>query len=301
MRIVSLEPFLTELVCYFGREAELVGISHRCDHPESIVSLPRLTFDDEGARGEFAKLNRYEVRVDELVDLKPDVVLTAVTGESDEAAATALALTESLRALTGSNVRVLSYQPRSLDSIYETYERCGKDLGAAQAGHELAQRTKAQLMDWADNFYERMKNKRVTLIDSVDPLRLGGYWIPDLIKLASAMSHEPSRGETGSLVSWNDVVAFKPDVIVVAPAGSTLIDAAKLFKRFEKLPGWADISAVKRGEVIFTAGLLDRPGPRLREGAAILFSAIAGLESGYITPRDCFYRLRWLELQRHRF
>ena len=35
--------------------------------------------------------------------------------------------------------------------------------------------------------------------------------------------------------------------------------------------------------------------------AAVLLSAMAELDSGYITKRDEFYRLRFVELHRHRF
>jgi hypothetical protein len=59
---------------------------------------------------------------------------------------------------------------------------------------------------------------------------------------------------------------------------------------------------VKRGEVIFCAGIdLYRPGARFLKGAAILVSAIAGLDSGYITERDEYFKVRYLELHRHRF
>jgi iron complex transport system substrate-binding protein len=249
------------------------------------------------------ELNRYPVRIEDLVSLQPDIVLTSVVGEPDMVAPTVMTLTDALRARCGNNVRILTYNPRTLEDIFAMFERCGKDLGVAGEGHQLAQRSKAQLMDWADNFYERMKNKRVTFLESVEPLRLGGFWIPDMIRLASAVSHEPPRGEPGRNVTWEEIVGFKPDVLIVAPYGYDLVGAARLFKRFEKFPGWEELSAVKRGEVVFApgSGLFDRPGPRIREAMAILISAIAGLESGYITPRESFYRLRWLELQRHRF
>jgi iron complex transport system substrate-binding protein len=303
MRIVSLEPFLTELVCHFGRESELVGVSHRCDTPEAIRSLPRVTSEDGSPQESFRHLSRYPVQMEDLAALRPDIVLTSVDSALEDTAPTVLTLTEGVRSLCGNSVRILSYAPRNLDGVFEMFERLGKDLGSPGPGHELAQRSKAQLMDWADNFYERMKNKRVAFVESVDPFELGGYWIPDVIRLASATSMELPRGQAGREVTWDEIVAFKPDVIIVAPRGFDVTASARLFKRFEKLPGWEDVSAVKRGEVVFAPGLglFDRPGPRIRDAMAILISAIAGLDSGYITPRDSFYRLRWVELQRHRF
>lgn len=303
MRIVTLEPFLTDLVCALGREAELVGVSRRCVVPAALTSVPRLTLSDDAERSGLVTLSRHPVQLEDLVALRPDLVLTTLDCTPEEMAAVAGAVTEALRALGCPAVKVRSYDPRTLDGVFDVFERVGTDLGMGARGRELAQRTRAQFMDWADSFYERTKNKRVTFLESVEPFRLGGLWIPDMIRFASAVSQEPPRGEPGAVVSWDEIVRFNPDVMIVAPTGCALNDSAALFKRLEQLPAWETIAAVKRGEVIFAAGdrQFESPGPHLRDAMGVLVSAIAGLESGYITPRDTFYRLRWVELQRHRF
>jgi iron complex transport system substrate-binding protein len=43
MRIVSLLPSVTEIICALGYKDQIVGISHECDQPESITNLPKLT------------------------------------------------------------------------------------------------------------------------------------------------------------------------------------------------------------------------------------------------------------------
>src|SRR5437870_13110394 len=43
MRIVSLLPSATEIVCALGLEDSLVGITHECDYPPAINDRPRLT------------------------------------------------------------------------------------------------------------------------------------------------------------------------------------------------------------------------------------------------------------------
>src|SRR5437016_14071465 len=43
MRIVSLLPSSTEIVCALGLEDGLVGITHECDYPPSVAGKPRLT------------------------------------------------------------------------------------------------------------------------------------------------------------------------------------------------------------------------------------------------------------------
>ena len=97
-------------------------------------------------------------------------------------------------------------------------------------------------------------------------------------------------------------MVFRPDVIIVAPCGATLEESLRSLKELEAAPEWEDIPAVKRGEVIFYEGVeLYQPGPRFIKGVAVMVSAVAGLDSGYITKKDEFYRLRFVELHRHRF
>lgn len=43
MRIVSLLPSLTELVCFLGHRSDLVGVTHECDYPTGVENLPHLT------------------------------------------------------------------------------------------------------------------------------------------------------------------------------------------------------------------------------------------------------------------
>ena len=57
-RIVSLLPSSTEILCALGLEASLVGISHACDYPPGVASLPCLTAPSSGNAGEGHKPDR---------------------------------------------------------------------------------------------------------------------------------------------------------------------------------------------------------------------------------------------------
>jgi iron complex transport system substrate-binding protein len=301
MRIAALEPDLAEVVCSLGLAEQVVAVCSGCDHP-ALVNAARVTVP-RAAPSEVLEDLLCAERVD-LVSLKaaaPDIVLGRVTGgqDSETLAGQVLAL---LKDELGEGVQLYSSSPTTLDGVFSVLEELGKQLGAGPRGRELASRTKAQFMDWCDNFYDRMKNKKVTFLSSLEPLRLAGFWVPDMIELASAASQAVASGDGDVAVSWEEVVAFRPDVIVVAPRAMSLTECIKTFPAFEKRPAWEDIPAVKRGEVIFTDGIhhFYHASLDLIEAMAILISAIAGFDSGYITKRDSFYRLRWLELQRHR-
>jgi iron complex transport system substrate-binding protein len=42
-RVLSLVPAATEIVAALGAGSSLVGISHECDYPPSVLHLPRVT------------------------------------------------------------------------------------------------------------------------------------------------------------------------------------------------------------------------------------------------------------------
>ena len=310
MRIVALEPFLTALTVCFGRAEELVGASCRCSLAEELGSVARVTKPAQPGAASSALARSYRLETGACSDVLnlealrqagADIVLTRIPAEREITPLILSNVREDVSALLGHEVAVHSYAPATLDEVLAMYEQLGRDLECADRGIDLAHRQKAQFMVWGDSFYDRMKNKRVSFISGVDPLRLAGWWIPDMIRGCSAAS-QSAAGKPPRECEWREVLEFKPDVILVAPEGMALEDSMRLFSRFERLPDWEQLPAVKRGEVYFAGGAehFYRPGPALIESMGILMSAVAGFESGYITPRECFYKLRWLELQRHR-
>lgn len=309
MNIVALETYIADLLHSFGLSEQVVGVSHRSKFSPQEKPLPFVT-------GERSKTNNVNslvdprisqdaILIDELKTIRPEVIVASVYSERPEEVVSAKelqALQDKLESLLGFKCKLFSYAPRRLDEIYEGSADLAKALHVPFRGDDLGKKAKAQLMDWGDNFYERMKNKKVTFISSLQPLTLGGLWIPDMIHVLSAHSQVPVPAFVHPPASWDSILEFKPDVIVVALKGQTLKEATSSFKLLEKMQGWDELPAVKRGEVVFCDGLdhFYDPGPKIIDSFGVMVSAIAGLESGYITKRDTFYRLRWLELQRHR-
>src|SRR5438876_10046198 len=89
VRIVSLLPSATEIVCLLGLEDSLVGVSHECDFPPKALRLPKVVscdFDpaglsereiDEKVRAAM-EAGRGACAIDEtlLASLDPDLVIT---------------------------------------------------------------------------------------------------------------------------------------------------------------------------------------------------------------------------------
>jgi iron complex transport system substrate-binding protein len=308
VRIVSLEPFITDIIDFCGAATMLVGVSGACELSDaslvpSIVSAspdnaPKYTSADDQriSRG----LAGRPVDVKKIVSSKPDLILTHIT---DAERATFIPFAEEyFEAWVGRRVVVQDVSIISLATMYEEIGIVGGRAGKSREARELAGRIKAQLMEWADSFFDRSRGKKVVLLSSVDPLRTETLWFPSFAKLFSCelFTREPKRRDTQ--LQWSEIRDFRPDAIVVAPPEGGVPSSVRSLGTLEALEGWDALPAVKRGDVFFCDGKdLYRPGPRFLKGAAIFVSALAGLESGYITQRDEFFKLRFLELHRHRF
>lgn len=262
MRIIPLDYGAAELVILLGLGEQIGGAPMVA--PPQLMALPKVS----------------EV-------LSP----THVVGFFDAEEPPKLDYPESVRVLTASSL--------SISKILEAYEEFGKALKVPAKGKELAQKIKSQILHWGDSFYDRFRAKKVVVISSVEPLRLYGGWISELYRMIST-DPQPIILERES--TYDELVSINPHVIVVAPTDYSFEESKKTFLYLEKKPGWDKMWATKRGEVYFTSG-----GPEfysaspntILNASSILISAVSGLESGYISPKDSYVKARYLELFRH--
>ena len=311
MRIVSFQPYITEMLAHFGASSRLVGVSHRCA-VKGEGAVPRVVTDSGSpvsssggsAQSDDARLAQglcgYRVNVAALVDANPDVILTRCV---DEDPAKFISWAEPiLEKRLGHKVAIRSFAIESLAGLYRAYEDVGAAVGKGREGRDLAQRTRAQIQEWTQSFYERMRNKKVTVLAGVKPLALASGLIPDLVKAFSGSAQDREEGKEHLPLDWDEVVRYRPDVIIVAPQGASLEESVRALKVLEAFPDWEVVPAVKRGEVAFCSGeTLYDPGPRFVQSAAVVVSAMSAMDSGYITKKDEFFRLRFIECHRHRF
>ncbi len=196
----------------------------------------------------------------------------------------------------------------SLTQILEYWDMLAKQFGNQARARDLHQRTEAQLMDWTSNFYARLRGKRVLVFSQFKPLTVASSWINDLVRRIGAIAPEIESEADQIVVDWNFIAEFDPHIMLFAPLGANLQQSAQIFFELENLKGreqecFASTAAAKRGDLYFCNGMSGfySMDYRIIDTLGILVSAIAGLDSGYITDRDSFYKARFLELQRHKF
>ncbi len=138
MRVVSLLPSSTEIICALGCRDRLVGRSHECDHPPGIDGLPACTapkFDPDGTSYEVDERVKallqeaasvYRVDAGLLDELAPDWL---VTQSQCEVCAVSLGdVEEAARQLVRSRPAILSLEPNRLEDLWDDIRAPGAGL-----------------------------------------------------------------------------------------------------------------------------------------------------------------------------
>jgi iron complex transport system substrate-binding protein len=271
-RIVSFLPAGTEMVHALGAATELVGRSHECDYPASVVTLPvvsRPVLDlDQASPGSIDRAVAQQMengdtlyRIDEtlLKDLRPDVILTQnlcrVCAPSGD---------ELTRAVRKFDLRpeVLFLTPQTLDEIDRNLLEVGRAIGRAEEAAALLASNRERLKRVRDAVAGGPR-RRVVFLEWTEPLFCGGHWVPEMISAAGG--HDPlgRPGADSVRMSWEDVVSAKPEMIVVSPCGYRLERSIELARELPRIAG-AEVYAVDAN------AYFARPGPRVVEGVELL-------------------------------
>lgn len=294
MRICSLLPGATEVVAALGLTDDLVGTSHECDYPPEVRSKPvmvRAAIDAEGAsspeidrqvRAVLESRQRlYTLDEPGFLRAQPDLVITqalchvcAITPDQLERAVGALPRAPKLLALN----------PTSLDDVLADTERIGQAVGREREARDLTAALRRRL----DGIRERLKEiparPRVVCLEWLDPLFAGGHWIPEMVEWAGGLDVLGVAAAPSRLVSWDQVRAAEPEVLVLMPCGFTAARALRELDCVALRSGWAALPAVRSGSVftVDSASYFSRPGPRLVDGvdilSALLHPAVFGPE-----------------------
>src|SRR5262249_28977802 len=128
-------------------------------------------------------LSVYTVDEQGLAALRPDVIVTQdlceVCAVSLEDVRTAVA-----RIAGRADIRIVSLKPTRLADILGDVERVAEALGRPERGRALRAELQARMDGIASRARAASERPRTVSIEWIDPLMLGGMWMPDLVALA---------------------------------------------------------------------------------------------------------------------
>jgi iron complex transport system substrate-binding protein len=281
MRIATLLPSATEIVCALGLAKDIVGITHECDFPPEIRGRPLIVRGRiDAARLSSAEINAevedalaageglYEIDLDALRAARPDLLIT-----QDLCEVCALPGTDVDAVIAG-----LAHPPRILRLHPHTLADILRDIvavGSATEREVEARRLVADLEERLARVEAAVRGRlrpKVFCMEWLDPPFCGGHWMPEIVERAGGREVVAVAGRPSFRLEWQRIAAAQPDVVVLVLCGfdvaRTRQEAARLGARAE----WRDLPAVRSGRVYATdaSSYFSRSGPRIVDGLEIL-------------------------------
>jgi len=170
-------------------------------------------------------------------------------------------LTRALRELPGTP-RVLRLTPQTIAHIYENILEVGDALGRRDAAQRLVEENRRRIAAVAEAM-AGVRARRVAFLEWIDPVYSGGHWVPEMITLAGGADPLGHAGADSERVSWAEVLGSGPELVIVAPCGYRLEQAAEVARRLPSVSN-ATVYAVDAN------AYFARPGPRVAEGVELL-------------------------------
>ena len=268
------------MVAAMGGIAQLVGVSHECDWPEPVMSLPRVTVTPIDGRQSSAEIHRAVqhavaagrsvIGIDAAVlrALRPDVIITQ---QLCDVCAVADGEAMQLARVMDPPPEVVVLSGNTLAGVWDDMRRVGVAIGREAEAHILVRQLEAEVEAIAAD--ATSDGPGVVAIEWLEPLFLAGHWVPEMIAAAGGRDLGAAPGAHSTIRRWDDVMALDPDLVFVIPCGfDEARGRAELAQLADpRIRAWLN---VRRVVVLDGNAYTSRPGPRLVDGIRLMAAAL---------------------------
>jgi iron complex transport system substrate-binding protein len=282
LKIVSLLPSATEIVCALGLEANLIGITHECDYPSSITNKPPLTASrishetmssadiDHAVRSNLdGHGSIYDLDEKLLAELNPDLIITQ---ELCEVCAVSYKTVQKTARMYVADAKVVSLEPNTIADIFENIKTVGELAGVTEKGAEVVE----SLQDCVYKIREKtavLENRPgVFMLEWLEPPFAPGHWVPEQVEIAGGIALLGEAGKKSLSTTYQAIYESQPEIIVLIPCGYYIKDIVRQLENSRFPANWRELPAVKTGNVwaMDASAYFSRPAPRVVDGAEIL-------------------------------
>jgi iron complex transport system substrate-binding protein len=286
MRIVSLLPSATEIVCAIGLGDDLVGVTHECDYPPEVVGKPVMTRSVHDLSAATSRdIHRlvtasvhggsslYALDDAALAAAAPDLILTQELCRV--CAVSYREVNEAARAIDA-DITVVSLEPTSIEGILNTISTVGAMTESEDAAVDLVESMRERLGAVEEKVQARRdaggRSPRVVGLEWLDPPFASGHWVPEQIRRAGGWELLGADGDRSMQTTWDAVAEVDPEMLLLMPCGFHLRETLDEWAGTRRPPGYDDLTAVRRGQVFALDGsaYFSRPGPRVFDGIELL-------------------------------
>ncbi len=285
MRIVSLLPSATEIVCEIGLGEQLVGVTHECDYPPFVRDLPKVTktlIPVDASSHEIDVLVRerlkspralYSLDLNVLEKLQPDLIVTQAL--CDVCAVAESEVNAAACRLPG-RPKVINLEPHTLGEVFA----CMMLVGDAAHALGQADAAVARLQQRVNMVKDRTRSitnpPHVVVMEWIDPPFSSGHWTPELVRFAGGIEVIGQESKPSRTIYWDEIVSADPEVFVIACCGFDVARTLKDVPILAAYPGFKNLRCVRSDRVFLMDGnsYFSRPGPRLVDSLEILAHAL---------------------------
>ena len=283
IRIASLLPSATEIVCALGLEENLVAVTHECDFPASVAAKPHLTASkishetmtsleiDHAVRAQLdGHGSIYDLDEKLLKNLKPDLI---VTQELCDVCAVSYKTVEKAARMYVADAQVVSLEPNTIADIFENIKTVGALCGVSEKADEAVQNLQNRLDKIRQTIAKsQIENPKVFMLEWLEPSFAPGHWVPEQVEIAGGICLLGEAGKRSVTTTYDEIFESKPETIVLIPCGYYKEDILRQLENTRFPASWRELPAIRNGEVwaLDATSYFSRPAPRVVDGAEIL-------------------------------
>jgi iron complex transport system substrate-binding protein len=282
MKIASLLPSATEIVCALGLEKNLIGITHECDYPPQVAGKPHLTASrishetmtsaeiDHAVRSHLdGHGSIYDLNTELLAESKPDLIITQ---ELCEVCAVSYKTVERAARMYVAGAQVVSLEPNTIEDIFANIRTVGELCGVAEKAVEVVTNLRERLEKLREKSARAETRPKVFMLEWLEPPFAPGHWVPEQVEAAGGICLLGEAGKKSVTTTYEKIVETAPDCLVLIPCGYYAADILRQLPNTIFPESFRQIPAVENGEVwaLDATAYFSRPAPRVVDGAEIL-------------------------------
>ena len=296
MKIASLFPAGSEIICNLGLSKSLIAVSHECDFPPLLSKKTKFTksiipkCNDQNIIDQLVKdaiknnVSLYQIDNNSLLKMNPDLIITQGLCEVCSISENQIQATLKNNLCTLSNkTKIMSLNATTFDEICEEIIMIGKEVNKVRAAENLVKKAYQR----KNNLLQKKINKKILLLEWIDPYFSPGHWIPEQIEMAGFEVCLGKKGTKSVELSIEEINNINPDYIGLICCGYNLEENKYFAKKVYEDTRIKNLDAIKNEQVFAfdSNSYFSRPSLRILDGAEQLRDVILNNDKNHHCER----------------
>ena len=164
-----------------------------------------------------------------------------------------------------------------MEGIFNSINQVAILLNQQETSKVLIDELKARIIKVQNIATKTSKNSRVLAVEWIDPLFIGGHWVPEMISLAGGIDILGVKGEPSKIYEWSEIINMDPEFVIFMPCGFDFQTTVEYVHKEKVLKFIENTSAVRMDNLyaVDGSGYFNRPGPRIVDGVEILLQILS--------------------------